>query len=62
MRIASVAKQNGAEVIDPMDYLCTNGVCIAEDMDGIPIRYDDGHLRPGYVRDHVKYLDFTVEP
>jgi peptidoglycan/LPS O-acetylase OafA/YrhL len=62
MRIASVAKQNGAEVIHPMDYLCTNGVCIAEDMDGIPIRYDDGHLRPGYVRDHVKYLDFTVEP
>jgi hypothetical protein len=62
MRISSVAKQNGAEVIDPMDYLCTNGVCIAEDMDGVPIRYDDGHLRPGYVREHVKYLDFTVEP
>jgi hypothetical protein len=60
--IASIARKNGARIIDPMDYLCTNGVCIAEDEDGVPIRYDEGHLRPGYVRDHVKYLDATVEP
>ena len=56
-----VARTNGAEVIDPMDYLCTNGVCISENEDG-PIRYDGNHLRPGYVRDHVKYLDQTVAP
>jgi hypothetical protein len=61
-QIAAIAKKNGAEVIDPLDYLCTNGVCIAEDENGIPIRFDDGHLRPGYVREHVKYLDRTVEP
>ena len=60
--IAAIAKKNGAQVIDPMDYLCTNGVCIAEDENGIPIRFDDGHLRPGYVREHVKYLDETVAP
>jgi hypothetical protein len=60
--IASVAKSNGAKVIDPMDYLCLNGVCIAEEENGVPIRFDEGHLRPGYVRDHVKYLDRTVEP
>ena len=60
--IASVARRNGAKVIDPLDYLCTNGVCIAEDENGIPIRFDDGHLRPGYVREHVKYLDETVAP
>jgi peptidoglycan/LPS O-acetylase OafA/YrhL len=60
--IAAIAKKNGAQVIDPMDYLCTNGVCIAEDENGIPIRFDDGHLRPGYVREHVKYLDETVTP
>jgi hypothetical protein len=59
--IASTARENGAEVIDPMDYLCTNGVCISENEDG-PIRYDPFHLRPGYVRDHVKYLDQTVAP
>jgi hypothetical protein len=60
--IALTARKNGAEVIDPLDYLCTNGICIAEDENGIPIRFDEGHLRPGYVRDHVKYLDHTVEP
>jgi hypothetical protein len=60
--IAAVARKNGAEVIDPLDYLCTNGICIAEDEKGVPIRFDDGHLCPGYVRDHVKYLDQTVAP
>jgi len=60
--IAAVARKNGAEVIDPLDYLCTNGICIAEDEKGVPIRFDEGHLRPGYVREHVKYLDHTVEP
>ena len=59
--IAAVARRNGAEVIDPMDYLCVDGMCIAEDTDG-PIRYDATHLRPGYVRDKLMYLDFTVAP
>jgi peptidoglycan/LPS O-acetylase OafA/YrhL len=58
-----IAIESGATVIDPMDYLCDEkGVCIAEDAKGVPIRYDEGHLRPGYVREQVKYLDFTVEP
>ena len=60
--IAEVGRSSGAEVIDPMDYLCTNGVCFAEDERGDSIRYDEGHLRPGYVREHVKYLDGTVAP
>jgi hypothetical protein len=60
LEIASVARGNGAEVIDPLDYLCKDGVCIAEDPDG-PIRYDATHLRPKYVREKVKYLDFTVD-
>jgi len=60
--IAKVAGLNGAEVIDPMDYLCTSGNCIAEDENGVPIRFDEGHLRPGYVRDHVTYLDQTMAP
>ena len=60
--IAKVAALNGAEVIDPLDYLCDNGICIAEDEKGIPIRFDEGHLRPGYVRNHVTYLDQTMVP
>ena len=60
--LASIAKKSGAEVIDPLDYLCTNGICMAVDEQGIPIRYDEGHLRPGYVRERLKYLDQSVSP
>ena len=49
--------------MDPLDYLSDeSGECISADYEGFPIRYDEGHLRPGYVRDQVKYLDFTVLP
>ena len=61
-KVRSTALLSGAEVIDPVDYLCKDGLCIREDKEGIPIRYDHAHLRPGYVRDHVKYLDETVAP
>jgi hypothetical protein len=60
--LKEVGAQVGAEVVDPLDYLCTNGICIAEDDNGIPIRYDSFHLRPGYVREHVKFLDRAVAP
>jgi peptidoglycan/LPS O-acetylase OafA/YrhL len=60
-RLTEVAIKNGAQVIDPMNYLCTNGICIFE-LDGYPIRYNNTHLRPGFVREHLKYLDETVQP
>ena len=60
--IIQIGKKNHIEVIDPTDTLCVSGACIAADEDGMPIRYDEGHLRPGYVRDHVRYLDATVAP
>jgi peptidoglycan/LPS O-acetylase OafA/YrhL len=56
-----VAELNGAEVIDPVAYLSTKRICIRENSNG-PIRYDGCHLRPSYVRDHVKYLDSSVAP
>jgi hypothetical protein len=59
--IIAIGKRNNVEVIDPLDTLCITGVCVAEDGYG-PIHYDEGHLRPGYVREHVKYLDGTVAP
>jgi len=60
--IAETARTHGARVIDPMDYLCRNGTIMVFDEKGVPICYDDHHLRPGYVREHVKYLDETVQP
>ena len=60
-QIVSVAMANGASVINPVDYLCKDGICIVEDENG-PIHYDFGHLRSSYVRDKVKYLDATMAP
>jgi hypothetical protein len=59
--IAAVAKANGASVINPVDFLTKEGVCIVEDENG-PIHYDFGHLRSSFVRDKVKYLDATMAP
>ena len=59
--LAEIAKANGATVIDPMDSLTSDGFCIGENDDG-PIRHDACHLRSGFVREHVKYLDDTVAP
>jgi len=61
--LKDVGSQGGAQVVDPLDFLCDdNQICLAEDEERIPIRYDPFHLRPGYVREHVKFLDFTVKP
>jgi peptidoglycan/LPS O-acetylase OafA/YrhL len=60
--IAETARTHGAKVIDPMDYLCSNGAIMVFDEKGVPICYDDHHLRPGFVREHIKYLDETVAP
>jgi len=60
--IEATGRSHGARVIDPMNYLCSDGTIMVFDEKGIPICYDDHHLRPGYVREHVKYLDETVQP
>ncbi len=51
----------GAEVIDPLDWLCGPSTCPALGTDGQPIYHgDDGHLNPAYVREHVPFLDQLV--
>jgi hypothetical protein len=61
--IAETARANGAEVIDPMEAACLvkDGICVSENDNG-PIRYNSAHLRCGFVKDHVTYLDQTVKP
>jgi len=59
--LAAIARRDGADVVDPLRFLCPDGVCVAADGDG-PIRYDQNHLRATFVRDHVRYLDETVAP
>jgi hypothetical protein len=61
--IADTARANGAEVIDPMEAACLvkDGICVSENDNG-PIRYNSAHLRCGFVREQVQYLDQTVKP
>jgi peptidoglycan/LPS O-acetylase OafA/YrhL len=57
-RLAEVARGAGAKVIDPLEILCdSRGWCPATDTGGTPIYKDATHLRPSFVRDHVRYLD-----
>ena len=59
--IAAVAKANGATVINPVDFLSKDGICIVEDENG-PIHYDFGHLRSSFVRGKIRYLDTAMAP
>ena len=59
--IARVSEENGAEIIDPMASLTKDGYCIGENDEGT-IRSDATHLRSGFVREHISYLDSTVQP
>jgi peptidoglycan/LPS O-acetylase OafA/YrhL len=54
--IRDAAIRAGAEVIDPMETFCANGVCPGT-IDGRAIYRDMGHLRPFYVRDHATFMD-----
>ena len=60
-RIEEIGRIKGAEVIDPVPFLSERGFCINQNEAG-PIRFDSVHLRPGYVKKNVTYMDPTVSP
>ena len=51
-----VAEETGAEIIDPVQYLCGEEKCYVT-ANGSPIYKDDNHLRSSYVREHLTFLD-----
>ena len=59
-RLQKIANATGAMTIDPVEYLCHDGGCATLADDGMPIYSDDHHLRPGYVREHITFLDSIV--
>lgn len=58
--LARLAYKAGAKVIKPIDHLCSKK-CDALDAEGNPIYKDSAHLRPSFVRKHVKFIDQTVQ-
>lgn len=59
-KLRSIADSQGAVAIDPIDYICHLGDCPTLANDGLPIYCDNSHLRSGYVRDQVTFLDDIV--
>jgi hypothetical protein len=56
-RVTALARATGVTLIDPVDYLCKNGVCPVLNPAGEPIYTDSVHMRPYFVRSAVHYLD-----
>jgi peptidoglycan/LPS O-acetylase OafA/YrhL len=58
--IEKTARESEADLFDPLPYLSTNGNCV-NSVDGAAIRFDECHLRPGYVREHADFLDDFIK-
>jgi hypothetical protein len=60
-RIAAAARAAGATVVDPLGFVCDGNRCVILDEEG-PIRFDQGHLRPGFVREKATWIDGAILP
>jgi hypothetical protein len=57
--MAEASRRGGAEVIDPVAWLCPGGICpVATDRG--PVFRDISHLRPYYVREHAGFIDDII--
>jgi SGNH domain (fused to AT3 domains) len=61
-RLRALGSAAGAQVIDPMDFLCGDQTCETVTPSGDPIYRDGVHLRASFVRTHVSFLDQMIQP
>jgi peptidoglycan/LPS O-acetylase OafA/YrhL len=61
-RLAAIARDTGAELIDPTAYLCAANRCPVLDAAGAPVYTDTMHMRPAYSRAAAGYLGPTLSP
>ena len=61
-RVQDIAQKAGAEVIDPIEYLCAQGICPILSDDGTPTYLDYDHLSLEALLHDVRYLDFIGRP
>lgn len=59
-RLRQIAASAGAEIIDPLDFLCSDGRCPVLAQDGTPLYRDGAHLRPFAVKERATFLDDIV--
>jgi peptidoglycan/LPS O-acetylase OafA/YrhL len=58
--IRRAAARAGAAVVDPLPFVCPNGLCPAFDARRGPAYTDRDHLRPFYVREHALFIDDMI--
>jgi peptidoglycan/LPS O-acetylase OafA/YrhL len=59
-RLIGIARRHGAAVVDPVDFICRNGICPVVNRAGEPIYTDPVHMRPYFVRSAIHYLDAAL--
>jgi hypothetical protein len=57
-----IVRKTGAKVIDPFEDLCSEDLCPALFVDGMPIYKAYDHLSDNAVIKHVNYLDALLAP
>lgn len=60
--LSTIGKTRGAEVIDPIPYLCERQTCNVLDPMGSPLYMDEHHLRPLQALRIATFIDQTVRP
>src|SRR5690606_18255420 len=58
-KLKQVARDAGAEIIDPIDYLCDETHCPSLH-DGKPVAKDGSHYRPFFARERARFFDHLV--
>lgn len=59
--LARIARETGAQVLDPMSALCSpQGQCLRAGPDGTPVYKDVTHLRASYVQEAARYMDAAL--
>jgi hypothetical protein len=59
--IENIAREKGAAIIDPMNFLCAQDICRALAANGLPRYRDYDHLSEYTATHEVHYLDFLLQ-
>jgi hypothetical protein len=61
-RLRGIAQRTGAALLDAFPDICGDGGGCSPFFDTSEPKYSDGmHLRPSFVRTHVRFLDFLLK-
>jgi peptidoglycan/LPS O-acetylase OafA/YrhL len=61
-KLAEVARNSGAEIVNPLDYLCHGDECSPLDSHGAPLYRDEHHLRASKVATVAAFVDDVLRP